>query len=149
MLDVVRVVALLVAAEACLRPRYWLGRIALLAIALVDAPAIALPIAHHEAAPPSLFYGFVLIFWGPSGMPTPVTTWTVLNVVDENPIARTALTAALALLAMSQADSRSKPLRPETSEARLWDKISVRFLFVGVVDCLLAVVGVLLRFLDR
>ena len=54
MLDVVRIVGLLIAASACLRPRYWVGLAVFLAIALVDAPAIALPMAHREAAPPTL-----------------------------------------------------------------------------------------------
>ena len=145
MLDVVRVVALLVATSACLRPRYQLGLIVILAIALIDTPAIVLPILHRDSAPPSLFYGFVLLFWGPSGIPSPTTTWTALNIVDENPIARTAVTGALALLLTSRAYSRSKPLRPETLEARSWDKIGLRFLFVGLVECLLVVVGTLLR----
>jgi hypothetical protein len=147
-LDVVRVVALSVAGSACLRPRYWLGLVVVLAIALVDAPAMVLPIVHREAAPPTLFYAFVLIFGGPSGMPTPSAPWPVLNIVDENPIARTALTSALALLGMSAAYRRSKPLRPETREARRWDKIGLRFLFIGVVDCLLLVVGTLRRYLE-
>jgi hypothetical protein len=116
-------------------------------IALLDAPAMVLPIIHREAAPPSLFYGFVLLFWGPSGMPTPSTTWSALNTVDEYPIARTALTSALALFAMSGAYRRSKPLRPEILEARLWDKVGVTFLFVSVIDGMLVVVGVVLRYL--
>jgi hypothetical protein len=146
-LDVVRIVALLVAGCACLEPRYRLGLVVVLAIALLDAPAMVLPLVHRDAAPPSLFYGFVLIFWGPSGMPAPTTTWPALDLVDDSPIARTALTCGLALLAMSRAYRRSKPLRPETLEARLWDKIGLRFLFVGVVESLLVVVGILLRYL--
>ncbi|GEM_PF-3420291 len=137
----------MVAGSACLRSRYHLGLIVILAIALIDVPAIVLPIVHRDAAPPSLFYGFVLIFWGPSALPTPTSNWTALDVVDENPIARTALTGTLALLVASCAYGRSRPLRPETLEARLWDKIGLRFLFIGVVECLLVVVGALLRYL--
>jgi hypothetical protein len=33
------------------------------------------------------------------------------------------------------------------SLGRLWDTIGLRFLFVGVVECLLVVVGILLRYL--
>lgn len=146
MLDVVRVVALVVAGCASLRPPYRLGIFVILAIALLEAPAMMLPIVHPEAAPPNAFYGFVLIFWGPSGMPAPTTTWTALNIVDENPISRMALTSALALLAMSRAYRRSKPLRPETPEARQWDTIGLRFLFVGVVESLLVIIGILVRY---
>jgi hypothetical protein len=147
-LDVVRVVALLVAGSACLQPRYRLGLVIVLAIALIDTPTMVLPIIHRDAAPPTLFYAFVLIFWGPSGMPAPTTAWPALNVVDENPIVRTAVTSALALLAMSRAYRHSKPLRPEILEARLWDGIGLRFLFVGIVESLLVVVGILLRYLS-
>jgi hypothetical protein len=66
-LDVVRVVALIVAGSACLRPGHRLGLIVVGVIALVDAPAMKLPIIHRDAAPPSLFYDFVLLLWGPVG----------------------------------------------------------------------------------
>jgi hypothetical protein len=147
-IDVVRVVALIVAGSASLRPAYRLGLIVIALIALVDAPAMVLPILHRDESPPSLFYGFVLLFWGPSGVPTPSTPFPALNLIDQSPVARTALTSGLALLATSRAYRRSKPLRPETPEARSWDTIGLRFLFVGVVDSLLVVVGLLLRYLE-
>jgi hypothetical protein len=146
--DVVRIVALLVTGSACLRPGYRSGLLFVAAIALIDAPAMVLPLLHHDATPPSLFYGFILLLWGPSGMPMPSTTWPALDRIGEYPIARTALTGGLALLAMSRAYRRSRPLRPETPEARSWDTIGLRFLFVGVFDFLLVVVGILLRCLD-
>jgi hypothetical protein len=141
-LDVVRIIALIVAGTACLRPRYGLGLVVLLAITLIDAPAMVLPLVHRAEVPPTLFTGFILLLWGPSGMHTisaPSAPW---------PIARTALTGGLGLLASRDAYRRSKPLRPETPDARRWDSIGLRFLFVCVVDALLVVVGVLLRFLD-
>ena len=146
MFDAVRVIALGVAAISCLRTRYALGLFVTLAIAAVDAPAMVLPLVRHEALPPSLFFGFVLVFWGPSGLPWPPTRVLALDLLGLHPEARTALTAALALVAMARADGRSKPLRPETSEARSWDAISIRLLFVGVLDCLLTVIGVLFRY---
>jgi hypothetical protein len=148
MFDLVRIVALVVAGSACVRRGDRLGILLIVAITLVDAPAMVFPILHRTAAPPSLFFGFVLLIWGPSGMPMPTTRWTALNVVGEYPTVRTALTSSLALFAMSRAYRRSRPLRPETLEARSWDAIGLRFLFVGLVDALLVVVGLLLRYLD-
>jgi hypothetical protein len=147
-LDVIRIVALLVAGSACLRPRYVAGLLVVAVIALVDAPAMVLPLLHRDASPPSLFYGFIFLLWGPSGMPTPPAPWSLLDFLDRSPLARAALSSGLAFFAMAGAYRRSKPLRPETPEARLWDAIGLRFLFVGVLDSLLVVVGILLRTLD-
>ena len=44
---------------------------------------------------------------------------------------------------------RAKPLRPETKEARLWDRTGMRFLFVAVFDALLVVGGILASHLAR
>jgi hypothetical protein len=147
MLDVVRIVALMVAGSACLRPAFRLGLVVVLAIAAVDAPTMVLPIVHRSAAPAGLFFGFVMLFLGPSSFPAPATPWAFVNLVDAYPIARTVLTTVLAIVALSRAHRRARPLRPESPEARRWDKIGSCFLFVAVVDGIVVVADILQRYL--
>ncbi len=149
MFDAARIVALIVAASACFRPRYVLGLVVVLALLVLDAPSILMPVVHRGEAPPNAFYAFALLFWGPSSMPMPPTPWMVVNVLRSHPVVRTASASALAWLPSAVAFSRSRPLRPESIEAREWDRIGLRFLFVAVFDALLFVSWVLLDYLAR
>jgi hypothetical protein len=149
MFDIARVVALVVAGAACFRPKYLLGFVVALALAVLDAPSLVLPIMHRGEGPPNAFYALVLVFWGPSGMPTPPTSSTALNALGDHPIARTAITSIAAFIAATVAFRRAKPLRPETREARSWDRIGLRFLFVAVFDALLVASGVMVTYLVR
>jgi hypothetical protein len=145
--DVARIIALLVAGAACLRPKYPLGLIVIFALAVVDAFSIVVPLVHRAEAPPSAFYAFVLVFWGPSGMPMPRTSVASLNLLGDHPVARTAMTSCLAWTAAKIAFRHAEPLRPETAEARLWADRGLRFTFVAVFDALLVVAGMLVAYL--
>ena len=150
MFDTVRIVALIVAASACVRPRYVLGLVVILALLILDAPSMLMPVVHRgEGAPPNAFYAFALLFWGPSSLPTPLTQWTLANLLGAHPVMRSASTSALAWIPSAVAFKRSKPLRPESEEARGWDRIGLRFLFVAIFDALLFVSWVLLDCLAR
>ncbi len=96
MFDAARIAALIVAASACFRPRYVLGLVVILALLVLDAPSMVMPIVRRGEAPPNAFYAFALLFWGPSSLPTPLTRWTVVNLLGAHPILRTASTSALA-----------------------------------------------------
>jgi hypothetical protein len=148
MFDVARIVALLVAGVACVRSKYGLGLVIALGIAAINAGAILLPLLDRADAPAGVFPAFVFLFWGPSGVTTPRASWAALNLLGEHPVARSASTSCLAWIAASVAYRRSRPLRPETTEARSWDQVGLRFVFVGVLDALLVVVGLLLAHLE-
>jgi hypothetical protein len=149
MFDAARIVALIVAASACFRPRYVLGLVVVLALLILDAPSILMPVVHRGEVPPNAFYAFALLFWGPSSLPTPLTRWTLVNVLGAHPALRTASTAALACIPSAVAFNRSTPLRPESEEARRWDRIGLRFVFVAVFDAMLFASWVLLDYLGR
>ena len=76
MFDVTRIVALLAAGVACVRARFLEGLLVVLAVAIIDTPTMLLPLIDHSQSPANAFYAFVLVLWGPSGMPTPPTPWT-------------------------------------------------------------------------
>ena len=69
MFDAARLVALIVAASACFRPRYALGLVVVLALIVLDAPSMVIPVVHRGEAPPNAFYAFALLLWGPSCAP--------------------------------------------------------------------------------
>jgi hypothetical protein len=56
MFDAARIVALLVAASACFRPRYILGLVVILALVILDAPSMLMPVVHRGDVPPNAFY---------------------------------------------------------------------------------------------
>jgi hypothetical protein len=149
MFDAARIVALIVAASSCFRPRYILGLVVVLALLVLDAPPIVIPVMRRGEAPPNAFYAFALLLWGPSSLPTPVTRWTLINVLGAHPVLRNGGTSALAWAASTVAFKRSKPLRPESEEARAWDRVGLRFLFVAVFDALLFVSSVMLDSVAR
>jgi hypothetical protein len=148
MFDVARFVALFLAAIACIRPRFGIGIAVAIALAALDVSPILLPLLHRGQAPPNVLYGFALIFWGPSALPTPKVGWRAVDVLDAAPIARTALAASLAWGAAAVAHGRAKPLRPETPMARHWDRVGLRFLFVAVFDTLLVLAGLTIAALE-
>jgi hypothetical protein len=149
MFDVARLVALIVAASACFRPRYVPGLVVVLALLVLDAPSMLMPVVHRGEVPPNAFYAFALLFWGPSSLPTPLTRWSLVDVVGVHPILRCASTSALAWIASAVAFKRSRPLRPESEEARGWDRIGLRFVFLAVFDAMLCASWVLLGYLGR
>jgi hypothetical protein len=149
MFDIARIVALVVAGAACIRPKYLLGFAVVLALAVLDAPSMVLPIVHRGQGPPNAFYALVLVFWGPSGMPMPPTSSEALNALGDHPVARTAMSSSLGFVAATVAFRRAKPLRPETLEARSWDRVGLRFLFVAVFDALLVASGAMVTYLVR
>jgi hypothetical protein len=149
MFDVARVIALIVAGSSCFRPRYILGVVVVLALLVLDGPSMVIPVVRRGEAPPNAFYAFALLFWGPSSLPTSLTRWTLIDVLGAHPAVRTAGTSALAWAASAMAFARAKPLRPESVEARVWDRVGLRFLFVAVFDALLFVSSVMLDSVGR
>jgi len=144
MLDAARIIALLVACSACVRPRYLFGVAIVVLLLLVDGVAMVAPLLNRAASPANAGYAFVLVYWGPSGMPMPPSTSFLVRLVGDHPVVRVAMTAALAWAATILAFERSRPLRPESDRARAWDRVGLRFLLVAVLDSLLVVVGLLL-----
>ena len=134
---------LLAACAACARPRYFFGFGVVVVLLLLDGVAMLMPLVNRAASPPNAGYAFVLVYWGPSGMPMPPTSNGAVHLLGVYPIARVVVTSALAWAAALLAFRRAKPLRPESDRARAWDRVGLRFLLAAVLDSLLVVVGLL------
>jgi hypothetical protein len=143
MFDVGRLAALVAAALACVRVRYKFGTLVILLVALVDVVSMATPLVLRAHAPANAGYAFVLVYWGPSGMPTPQTSTWLLDVIGAHPIVRVVVTAALSFLAAAIAFRQSAPLRPEHEPARVWDRVGLRFVLVGIFEAMLVVITLL------
>jgi hypothetical protein len=143
MFDVGRLAALVVAAMACVRVRYRVGAVAVLLVAFMDAVSMATPLVLRADAPPNAGYAFVLVYWGPSGMPTPHTSIWLFDVIGAHPLTRMVVTAASAFIAATLAFRQSAPLRPEHETARAWDRVGLRFVLVGIFEAMLVVITLL------
>jgi hypothetical protein len=143
MFDVVRLVALVVASVGCVRARFHWGFAILAAIGALEAAAMVPPLLHRGEAPPNALFGVALLFWGPSGLPAPASSWVARCALVALPWARAGVTCALAWLGASLAYRRSKPLRPETAAARAWDSVGLRFVFVATCDAMILVTSLL------
>ena len=106
---------------ACVRARYRFGALVILLVTLVDAVSMATPLLLRADTPANAGYAFVLVYWGPSGMPTPHTSTWLLDIIGAHPIARVVFTAVSAAVAAALAFRQSAPLRPEHEPARAWD----------------------------
>jgi hypothetical protein len=139
--------ALIVAGTSCARTRYAYGFLVFVVLLVVDAVSMVAPIAFRTTAPADAGFAFVLVYWGPSGMPMPHTSNAILELLTGNSIARLGLTSVLAWSAATVAFGRARPLRPETDVACAWDRAGLRFLLVAIFDALIAVVALLVALL--
>lgn len=143
MFDVGRLAALFVAAIACVRVRYRFGALVVLLVGLVDVASMVTPLVLRADTPANAGYAFVLVYWGPSGMPTPHTSTWLLDIIGAHPIARVVVTAVSAAVAAVVAFRQSAPLRPEHEPARAWDRVGLRFVLVGIFEAMLVVITLL------
>jgi hypothetical protein len=114
-----------------------------LLLAPLFAAEMALPLLERSSLSPDPGTAIRAIFLGPSTLLSPRSPLALLTRAPLPGWLPTTFEGALACLAAAVAFRRARPLRPEGDLARAWDRVGLRFLFVGVLQGFFLALGVL------
>jgi hypothetical protein len=149
MLDLGRTLALMLALLFSIRARSAVAIVAVLIVGYVYGLEIATGFAARDRGPMPPQYGFVLAFLGPSALPRTGSFLPLSNMVAASPIVTQLCTATILAIPRALLVRQSAPLRPETDDARRFDRASLQLTLVIVLDLIVAVFDGMVRLLSR
>jgi hypothetical protein len=148
-LDLGRTVALMFALLFSIRARSAVAVLLALVVGYVYYLEIGTGFGARDHAPMPLQYGFVLAFLGPSGLPRTGSFLPLSNMVAASPIVTQLCTATILAIPRALLVRQSAPLRPETDDARRFDRASLQLTLVIVLDLIVGVLDGMVRLLSR
>jgi hypothetical protein len=138
-LDLGRTVALSFALLFSIRTRSAVAVLLVLVVGYLYYLEIVTGFTARDAGPMHEAYAFVLVFLGPSGLPRTGNFLPLSHLVAAQPIVAQLCTAATLAIPRALLVRQSAPLRPESEDARRFDRASLQLTLVIVFDLFIAV----------
>ena len=149
MLDFGRILALLFALLFSVRARSAVAVVAVLVVGYVYYLEIATGFGARDRGSMPPQYAFVLAFLGPSGLPRSGGSLSLSRMVAASPIVTQVCTATILAIPRTLLVRQSAPLRPESDEARRFDRASLQLTLVIVLDLIIAAFDGMVQLLTR